>query len=453
MTKRIISCLVALLLLLAPLGSSFAAGAATLEEAVSAFLADEMAAKAETATDAWQQYVYGQGVSEIAMDLEKFDVTKNKPLSVSFLLCSGAPDWKGIGPYEGDPEAFLAAVAASAGRPDTKGKLSLTLSLENGTYSAAYAKGAQSALEKAVKQTAAKGKKAMGNKTMLSAVTDYLTPSPVAVGKKAPESLQEITPAFSQYLVRNPRIASAGLAAASFYTMKGQKLDVSGGPGAIQLHFTMANISDLRDEVYPGLYQKYCYDEKAKKYNDRELGEHVEEALEQRAIRYRHSKQADIKCTVSMDLFDLPKDMSYLKYLTGFKAIGMPMIKSGTIADLRAAIQELPDYPAQEFPESGLVQGSNRGTKVVVKNRNTALALSLTFTKKNGGDVAAVVFIRPKDKATFRIPQGTYSLETQVGVVWYGPEHRFGDYTGSNVEEGVRILNNNKYYHIFTYEE
>ena len=112
----------------------------------------------------------------------------------------------------------------------------------------------------------------------------------------------------------------------------------------------------------------------------------------------------------------------------------------------------MPDYPAQAFPESGAVEGNNKGTKIIVKNRSSEVALSLTFISEKTNETVLVAFVRPGEKASVRVPKGYYTLETQGGVVWYGPEHRFGDVTASKTEEHFKVLGSD-YYHTLTYGE
>lgn len=449
MKRQPIFLLVLILLVSLPLMLA-AAENATIPEAVTAFLAGEMKEKAAAEEDPWRKFVYERGISEPSMELDKFDVEKGKPLSVQFLIASGDPKTKAIGKYDGsDPAGYLSSISEQVRTQDTTVKLSLTITQENGGYAAAYAKGADKALEKAVKNAAAKGKKAMNSKTILSVMTDYLVPSPIAATTKAPEALEPYTDAFKQFLTRNPEMEKA--VDAAFYTVKGQKLDVTAGPEALRLTYSMADMADMADSAYITLYSGYCYDENAKSYTYEVVEAALEQEMASRAIAYRHGKQKGTGHEMTLNLLQPADSLTYKDYAAEGEKTLLNIVQENTGA-LRIAVMALPDYPAQEFPESGAVQGDNKGTQIIIKNRSKEIAVSLTFTSETTGEVAMVAFVRPGDKARVRVPKGYYTLETQVGVVWYGPVYRFGEATASKTEDHFKVLSSD-YYHTFTYGE
>lgn len=449
--KRLIAWLCMLVLLCAACSAAMAAGP-TIEITVRNFLRDEMAGKAAEAEDPWLKFVYAQGAGKLDMKLNQFDVEKDKPLAVNFLLCSGDPKVKTLDKYADDPAGYLAAVSNAVQTHDTKAKISLSITHTAGGYEAKYAPNAEKALEKAVKSAATKGKKALNNKTLLAALTDYLTPMPVKATKKAPESLDVITPLFQQFLVRNTGIAQAGFAEAAFYTFQKQKMDVSGGPEAVRLTYTRADMNALVSDAHVKLYAALCYDERAKQYTRDELGGMLEDGMNKRAIAYRHKKDKGVEGGVTVDLLKLPKTLSYVDFLGAEDGLAMILLKSAALDELTKEVAALPDYPAVAFPESGLAEGKNKGTKLIVKNKFEDMAVSLTFLKPGTQEAAAVIFVRPGEKATVRLPKGTYTLEKQGGYVWYGTEYRFGEMTATDTEEDVKIRDSS-YYHTFTFGE
>ena len=215
--------------------------------------------------------------------------------------------------------------------------------------------------------------------------------------------------------------------------------------------YTMADMDMLTGEVTLSLYGRYCYDANAKSYTYEEICDHVEAEMEQRAIAYRHGKEKGTQKSLTLNLLQGDTGLTYADYANDENETISSSVMGAALL-LKGRIANLPDYPAQEFPKSGAVEGKNKGTKIVVRNRNKDLALSLTFTSEKTGEVVLVAFIRPNDKANIYIPKGYYAVETQAGVVWYGPEHRFGDVSMANVEEHFKVLNTD-YYHTLTYGE
>lgn len=450
MKKCIVSLCAFLCLLVFACTPAMADGTA-VEEAVSAFLSSETARKAAEAQDPWVRFVYAQGISELTAPFDTFDTQRGKPLAVQFMLCSGDPKFKVLGKYDGsDPAAYLAAAAEQLKIADFKAKLNLKVTQSESGYTVEYAKGAEALLEKAAKSAAAKGRKAMSGKTMLAVITDYLAPSPIAASPKKVTTLNgEHTPAFEQFLERNSGVKTAGLSAATFYTIKGQKLDCTGGPEALKLAFSVADMSALADDAYLSLYSDYCYDVDAKSYTYEQLEEQFERAVEKLAIAYKRGKQKGLDCSLTLDLFAPDARRSYADYQPTDDPASAALIKFSNVFGLSSAIQELPDDPALEFPKSGVVSGKSKGTKVILRNRNKAVALCLTFINEGSGN-ETVVFVRPNEKATIYLPKGYYTIEQQFGVVWYGPEHRFGNVSATETEKNFHVLGSD-YYHTLTF--
>lgn len=200
--KRLVA-MILVLLLLVPVLPVFAETTGTttptsaIETAVNEFLQSELPKQAEQAKGEWQRYIYKQGFASVTMDLENFDIAAGKPISVSFLMANGQPDYSSIPDYEGDPTPWLEAAVKSMGEPKASIKLKLNITAEGDKCVASFAKGAEAALKKDVDALAAKAPKAVADKLMQAALVDYLMPTPIVMPKKEPEdaSLEEVNPA------------------------------------------------------------------------------------------------------------------------------------------------------------------------------------------------------------------------------------------------------------------
>lgn len=447
--KKAFLLLLAVLLLFscAALAENTAAPAATIEKAVKTFLQTDMAAKAKDTEDGWQRFLYEQGVSNIEMNLEKFDVEAGKALPVTFTLASGALAPKTLPKYEGDPQTYLKAVVEGMKASTVKGKTSLTITAVDGGYVAAYAPKAEAALEKAVKTQAAKASKSFADKTFLAVITDYLMPTPITVPKKAPGALDsaDYRPAFTAYLKQNDiDLDQYPYTPALLYGLKGYKLDASGGPESIVL--TYARTQDLK-----GLMSASCetlttdlaYDAQAKKYTDKNLSGLLVGQVEKDMIAFRHGKDKGEESTYTFSLFSLPQWLAPEAFYD-LRIAELTAHTDDRFSALKSAVEELPDYPAVATPKTGWISGSKKGSRVVFKAPKDGILRAFVVYDESG-KVINISFLNPGGKLTMLLPDGNteYQVVICYGKVWYGPEHLFGE-KGGYFDNTIKTLGRSK---------
>jgi len=426
--KRIAVLLLVLLLIPINFGAATdAANPADIKHAVESFLAAEMERQAGFASTEWERYLYAQGVAEVTMDLAKFDITKEKPLAVAFLVASGLPDIKNQPPYQGDPTSFLQGVVRAMGTRNVKVKLNLLIT-EQGGYLVTYAKGAEASLQKTVKGQASKAQKAMVDKTLLAALVDYLMPTPVILPKKAPTNLalEVKNLAYESYVQRNGiALSEDPFTGAMLYGIKGQKLDASYGPEKMVLTYTVPFFSTKLQEATDNLCEELAYDRKAKDYTGDELKTQYVKQVEKDLVDYRYGKKSDVEEMYQINLLDLPKTVKPADFYQheSEDASLMGIIHQITIA---STIAEFPDYPAIRNPSNGFVTGTNSGTKVTFQvgdkdEYNRSISVYDMSDRR-----ISVTYLAAGKKTSIRVPQGYYYFVVGVGKAWYGPENLFG---------------------------
>jgi len=119
------------------------------------------------------------------------------------------------------------------------------------------------------------------------------------------------------------------------------------------------------------------------------------------------------------------------------------------LQDLTGAVSDFPDYPAVDFPKSGRLGGSSKGTRVIYRIPKDNAARFLQMRKVDSDELAVSAFIRPGEKATVRVPKGMYYILLASGEIWYGEEYLFGDGGSYARTEDIEIMGSN-YYHTIT---
>ncbi len=452
--KKGLAALLTMALILCLCAQAFAAGPAlTIEEAVHQFLQEAMAKQAQIASDGWQRYVFSRGAASISIPLENFDIAKGKPLAVSFMLTSGNPQTKKQPQYTGDAEAYLSIIIQSMTTPDTKAKLNLNITEVSGGYAVAFAPKAEAALQKAVKSAAASAQKAFSDKKVLTALTDFFLPSPIAVPKKAPASLKdgEYRQAYIRYLDRISTDEENRLLLPSFlYAIKDCKLNASGGPEALELTFLIPDLLGMIESAGSDVQYDMRYDGRAKAYTKEELKHKIIANLEQKAIAHRHGKNKGTAEYYKFNLFDLNRELDAFALTSIYSDSAAPKSKLETaVSGTAESMNELPDYPAVKNPKSGLVSGRNSGTKCIFNMPKDGLNYCVCVYSASSDEQILAAYSNNGGRLTLRIPQGTVYFIIGEGATWYGPKYLFGE-TGSYMKtENIDILSN-RYYHTFT---
>ena len=450
MLRRTLGFLLAMLLLLSSAALAEApAATASIEEAVANFLEENLQVQIGLTIDGWQRFIYEQGPSEITMSLAKFDITKDTPLAVSFKVAGSVPSLKSLPQYNANPGPWLNQIAEAIAIKNTAVKTSLMISEQNGSYTVQYAPKAEAALQKAIAGIASKAKKDFDSKTILGAVTDYLTPTPIQVPKKAPDSLVNYRPAFREYVEQNSLdLAESPAIPALLYGIKGYKLDVSGGPEHFTFTYSMPSAPSFFTNAAGKLGSSLAYDRRAKNYTTGELSRQLLDQFTKDITAYRHSKAADVPGSYTFSLLDLPQKIDpeiFYDYLQE----SMDDNFNKALLDVRAHVLLLPDYPALPNPKNGLISGENTGTRCTFKAYDDGYSRCISVYRVGSNRPYSTIFLASGKKATVRIPRGNYYFVIGVGEVWYGAEHLFGDAGGYSKTAQIEVASS-KYYHTFT---
>ena len=429
-----------------------------LKEEVERFVSAELAKLAEETEDGWQRFICEQGVGEVTLTFpKKFDLAEGGTISVTFYVVGAQPKLKTQPTYDKEnPKGWLKGIADAMLLKDTSIKTSIVITPESdGSYAAEFAAKAEAALVKSVKGVADKAKKAFTAKTFLPAIRDYFAPSPIATPKKAPDAISkdEYTQAFKNYLKNNELDLKADPAIpGQLYGLKGYKLDVSGGPAALVLGYTLPDDGgELVFDIIRDVVRELHYDKKAKTRTDEELTDMIIADFNEKMIEFTHSKAKDggEEGSLTFNLFSLAEQVTPEAmfpegplFTDTSLAIVMPLVKTG--------IDRIPDYPAVPDPKPGVVFGSNKGTTCNFKIPNDGYNRCVQVIDADSGEVHTVAFLGNGRTVKVRIPQGKYYFVIGGGDIWYGPEHLFGE-DGSYVKSGqIMEIASTRYYHTYT---
>lgn len=444
--KRLVA-MILVLLLLVPVLPVFAETTGTttptsaIETAVNEFLQSELPKQAEQAKGEWQRYIYKQGFASVTMDLENFDIAAGKPISVSFLMANGQPDYSSIPDYEGDPTPWLEAAVKSMGEPKASIKLKLNITAEGDKCVASFAKGAEAALKKDVDALAAKAPKAVADKLMQAALVDYLMPTPIVMPKKEPEdaSLEEVNPAFTAYMERNNlNDSEAGaFAKALLYSIKVKKLDASRGPEKVILSYSVPDAGVKMAEALEDLVLNVLpYDAKVKSYPRKDLLAQFAAHSEKKLLTYRYEGKAMGTDAYTVNLLSLPNPITPDDL---FKRELYPPSETALylVDTLVEVVKEMPDYPVVPLPSNGVIIGEDKGTKVIFTFYKTPYDHHVVSAYDHWThELVAASFSANRKSVQMRLPNGDYDFKVTGGSVWYGPEYLFGPFSVDTFLDG-----------------
>ncbi len=404
-----------------------------IQKAVETFLSTAITQIAANDQNPWIAFICGQGAENVQMNLEKFDVTKGRPLAVTFALAGAQPRVKTLPKYEGEPEAFLKAAAKNMHAHDVTAKTSLLITAKGGGYEAAFAPKADAALAKTVKGIATNAQKAFTDKTLFTAITDFLMPCPIATPKKAPAELAaaDFRPTFQAYLKRNSLDVSATPEIPwLLYGLKGFKLDVTGGPENFRVTFAAPDLGALIPASGKTLAHDLNYDPKAKSYTNDQQRDLLLERAAQDAIAFRHDKKnTGVASAYTFSFLNLPGKVNPEADFYGEKQEKtVEAIATSALVDLQMEILLMPDYPALPNPKTGVVRGESTGTSCTFKTPKDGYNRCIIAYKPGTTNEVCMLFVEGGKTGTMKLPEGRYDLIFATGSYWYGEDALFGEY-------------------------
>jgi uncharacterized protein YceK len=204
----------------------------------------------------------------------------------------------------------------------------------------------------------------------------------------------------------------------------------------------------LMQNAYLSALHRLSRLEGAKELAEGEVASVFMEELSAQAAALKKKGSEKLDFTINLDTLFLP-DYAYAGDGYNDFLYDFSDAFSARLQDLTGAVSDFPDYPAVDFPKSGRLSGSSKGTKVIYKIPSDGAARFLQMRKVDSDELAVSAFIRPGEKATVRVPKGMYYILLASGEIWYGEEHLFGDSGSYARTEDIEIMGSN-YYHTIT---
>ncbi len=401
--------------LLAQLSASGGESAGTTqpspEQRAADFVGALLSSEAEKAKDPWVQAILKAGAKDALLQ----DGT------LVFSLRSFNPGLKTV--TEADAGDSMRHLYRNASAYD----LQCTLAVTDEGGLAATDKAVK-ALLKAIQKAAGQSKKAFNDKKVRIALAGYLLSNQASEDLRPGASKEELEPLFA--------------------AQQKQALNVNDGPHALKLSITGVKGDDLLLAGYESAYQRLARQEGANALSQDEIKRVYLEELAARASALKKKGAEKIDFVLDIDqLFALESPYAgdaYNSFI--FRYDGAYNLR---LLALYADAAALPDYPALDFPKSGRISGSTRGTKVIFKVPKDGFASLIQMREVDTDNLVATAFARPGQSATVRVPKGKYYVLVASGMVWYGEEYMFGDGGFYMRTEDIQIKGGN-YYHVLT---
>ena len=394
---------------------------------INAHLNTLLADRAALAKNTWEKAIFEAGVQDLQINGD----------TVTFLLRSFNPQLKNLGDYTGGQADYLLRMMRNVAAYD----LSAQLTLENGAFTVKSV----TALRNAVTKAASASVKAFADKRVRIAITDWLFPAPAKTVKKA-EDMLTTTKAFRQ-LVEQIDIETYSDTyreyAPLFYGQSKQTLDTKGGPYALLLKCVSINPEALLETAHQNTLAAHSRQAFANAISEEEIENAFLSELAATALSMR--KKASEKFTLTLDVDIMAqgrREKDYADYIKRYQ------YKNALIV-LAKQISILPDYPTLDFPSSGRLSGSTRGTKIILKTPDDGTGCYVQLRDYNTDALVVTAFIRPGKSCTLYAPQGDYYFLIASGKTWFGEEVMFGD-SGDYSRTALFEVAGSRYYHTVT---
>ena len=381
-------------------------------------------------TNAWQKAIYEMGAQGVMLegDIVLFSMrTFNPILSAVDKQLTGRD--------------ALRAMSDNAAYFD----MTVGLILKDGAFTEKSVK----ALQKTVVKAATASEKAYGQKAFKTALVQWLLPAPVAKpsGVKKAEDLANLTPAFREW-VESTNSSTFGKPAERwaplFYGQTKQTVSVKGGPHAITVTCKGISPEQLLEKARTDLFAKLSKQAKACWMTYDEVETALIGKLAEAAISLRKKAKDTFTLTLDLDFY-----LALKRFPDGYQDYMNRYTFSDVAEALYADVEKLPVYPALDYPKTGVLSGSNSGTRIIVKAPKDGIGRYVQLRKYDTDELAVAFFLNPGGSYTARAPKGDYYFLVASGETWYGEEELFGD-AGDYSRTGLFNVLSTNYYHIVT---
>lgn len=382
---------------------------------------------AASAKNEWQRSIYEAGLEDVVLDGE----------TITFFLRSFNPGLKSLGTYADGQADYVLRMMDNAKAYD----LSSKLILKDGVFTAKSV----AAFKSKVAAAAETSQTAFGEKRVLVAIKDWLFPTPAKTVKKA----EDILATEEFFRLRGDQLGfyssddSFREYAPLYYGQASQTLSTKKGP-----HHLVMNCLGISPEELLQTAQSKAFN---LLYTQPHANEKSEDEIKQvfiselaAAAKSLRPKAAE-KFSVSLDADTLAQEEApedYSQYINRYQY-------EDTFENLVSQVEALPDYPAQAFPPSGRLFGSNKGTKIIIKAPKDEFGRYIELCEYYTDKLTATGFIGPGKSCTFYAPKGDYIFKIYSGETWYGEEVKFSEDSYPSFSELFEVASSN-YYHTVT---
>jgi hypothetical protein len=382
---------------------------------------------AASAKNAWQKAIFEAGVQELQID----------GATVTFLLRSFNPQLKSLGDYTSGQANYLLRMMRNVAAYD----LSAQLTLENESFT----KKSVAAFKNTVAKAASTSVKAFADKRVRIAITDWLFPAPAKTVKKAEDMLTTTEPfrrlvkqiTFETYSDTYREFAPL------FYGQTKQTLDTKGGPYALLLKCVSINPEALLETARQKTLAALSRKANANVSSEEEIENAFLSELAANALSMRKKASEKFTLTLNVDVMAQERmEEDYTDYINRYQYKNALNVLMGQVA-------VLPDYPALDFPSSGRLSGSTKGTKIILKAPDDGVGRYIQLRDYNTHALAVTAFIRPGKSCTVYTPQGNYYFLIASGETWYGEEVMFGN-SGNYSRTELFMVFSKSFYHTVT---
>lgn len=380
----------------------------------------------ETSDNPWEKAVYAAGAARIARDGE----------TVAFALRSFDPDLQSLPSYGENEQAWLDAFFENVQAYD----LEIMLALEGNALDTSSLETIKNTVARAARVSQA----AFDDKAVRVALVDLMLPSPTD-GYTSEDGWGDIHPAYTE--LTGEGAVFEGLDPSTciplFYAQSKQRLNVAEGPHALALNCTGADPQALTESARKSAMDRLSRIYKANEMNADEIQAAFDAALAEEAAAVR--KGGGEAFTFNLDIDAVAGGdfgAEYTAYMQSFDA-------NSVLWALVDDIWALPDAPAQDFPGNGRINGSQSGTKTIVKAPNDDVGRYVQMRSAETDEMAVDMFIGPGGSVTVYVPRGMYYLLIASGETWYGLEGLFGE-NGDYSQTDRLEIRSSDYYHTLT---
>ena len=415
MTKRLISLVLCLLMVVSCVPALGETTASPADSWVDAFLS----AQAASQEDVWMLAILKAGVKQISWEGN----------TATFSLRSFDPDLKALGSYAsaGDQSAWRKQALQNIAAYNLR--ISLTFA-DDGSVS----KKESGVFKKTVKTASKNAKAAFGKKDISQALKDLLFQVPKTGKNPTAADLMAADSDFTSFIQAHPDLfpcESPSEWAPLMYAQRAWEF-TSGktGPHSITLRWDALDATTLLDRALDTVSKSLASVTAAERPGEGSLSYLWRSGLAETAIAAKKGRLKTQKVVFDID------DLIAGKVPAGYTAYYAAYKPSNWYDKLVEGYKVLPAEASQPLPKTGVISTVNKkGRTVTVKVPNDGRNTYVQLRDADTGVIQAEAFIEPGKNVNMKVAEGMYVVQYATGSTWYGTEGAFGplgSYTASD---------------------